>query len=807
MAKQNKTTKQVQRTKVVDRKDFLYLAGTVFVVLFIYSFSLFRPWLPFDERLIYKEDFFPIPQRFDEISEIINTFILKAHIISGNSLFSNIFTLRSNPLASALIVFVSFFFKKQAFLYHAFQLFIHLINVALVFIIFKNLIGFVEEKNETVYNFKCFTASFFAILWGIHSASLEAVLLVSNFTTLITYTICFYFIYYEINQLQKNKLTFSSLTAILLSILFFFAMFFTEYGYTLPFIIFFIVFSLTYKITNSIRKALNHSIKRTTPYLAGVSLFILYSAFNSDSLVQTILNSKSSNYIFIERNLWLTPQLFIHLFKLMIFPKTLSLFQSNHVYLADKLISFYSIFSTTLYILFLSAPILLFLVSRKQRFSYIFPLLYSLYFGIFPFIHSAAPAYCLSADRYCYFPVFLLLIILICLIYRLLKPVSINSLKLISIIFSLIILSMGIRTLIRITEWNDPYKIFKSAASSQKDPLYKGQRLNILADYVGEHLKDQEKMEALLEESLSYLNKALHNFEAKSKVAGNQPVTLKIYGLDYKTLAQKAAYSIAVIKNDNYLEPPNITLSIFEPYIESNLKSAGINQILFYSEILVKANLLDKAKEVLEYGYKKFGYSDDILNKLAEYYTLHERDSDKSLKVLQHAYNLFPNNSIVLSNLLKYYEQKNDSMNEAKFAYLYGLRMHSLKHYQLSTQIYLDSNQLKLAKESLRKSIRLKEDDPLTLLLTSRYLDLAGQRSKILGVLNRALISSHKLGDKQDLNVTKSILVSLINVNANLGNTNNAKQFLGVFEGIKDLTAEDKAQIQASKKLLSVSTQ
>ena len=189
-------------------KDLLavyYLSAVILIVFLVYSFSLFRPWLPFDERLIYKEDFFPLPDKFDEILEIIKTFILKAHIISANSLFSNIATLRSNPIAAALIIFVSFFFKKQAFLYHTLQLLIHIVNLVLVFLIFKSIIEFIEDKkNETNSNFKYLTISFFTLLWGLHSASSEGILLVSNFTTLITYTICFYFIFYEVNRLCRK---------------------------------------------------------------------------------------------------------------------------------------------------------------------------------------------------------------------------------------------------------------------------------------------------------------------------------------------------------------------------------------------------------------------------------------------------------------------------------------------------------------------------------------------------------------------------------------------------------------------------
>jgi hypothetical protein len=153
---------------------------------------------------------------------------------------------------------------------------------------------------------------------------------------------------------------------------------------------------------------------------------------------------------------------------------------------------------------------------------------YALYFGIFPFIHAAAPAYCLSTDRYCYFPVFLFLLTLIYPVYALLKPISFKST---AIILSCIIFLLGVRTLIRIIEWNNPYKLYESATESQKNLLYKGQRLNILADYVGEK-GNQPLMEKLLQDSLKSLDKALKKFKHEKKKDPNQPITLKLYGLD-----------------------------------------------------------------------------------------------------------------------------------------------------------------------------------------------------------------------------------------------------------------------------------
>ena len=202
-----KTVKNQFKTKkkkpFVTSPDFLYFSGTVFIVFLIYFFSLFRPWLPFDERLIYEEAFFPIPARFEEIFEIINSFILKAHMISVNVFFSNLITLRCNPLASAIIVFTSFFFQKNPFLYHLLQLSIHLINTALVYLILKKTFS-ILNTDKTNNNFILSGISLFTLLWALHSAGTEAILLTTNWTTILTYSFCLSFILYEISKIKKN---------------------------------------------------------------------------------------------------------------------------------------------------------------------------------------------------------------------------------------------------------------------------------------------------------------------------------------------------------------------------------------------------------------------------------------------------------------------------------------------------------------------------------------------------------------------------------------------------------------------------
>ena len=804
MAKQNKTQKKLKEEKTNLRDkfkslDFIFPVYTIGIVFIIYCFSLFRPWMPFDEHLVYKETLFPIPQSFNEIPEIINLFINKYHVVSMNDFFSNIATLRSNPVALSLFVIISFLFQKHSFLYHFFQLFIHLANTLLVFIILKNILSiyFTEDLFNNNKKFILTSISVFTLIWALHSANIEAILLTTNWTALLTYTFCLLFLIYEIKSIDSKSRS-KRFKNIILAFLFIVLLSFTEYGYFFLPVLFFMLFSLQLKLQPPL-KALASSAKQCLPYFLALILFLVFSAINPESTINKalLLVHKNSFYPFIERNLWLSPQLFLHLIKLLLFPMILSLYQSNLVHISDQLITPYTIFTTSFYLSFLILPSFLFIIFRNRGFNFIFPLFYAFYFSALPILHVVSPTYCLSADRYCYFPGIFGVFIIAVLYFYFSKDVK-RSKLFISVFISLVLL-LSIRTLIRINEWNNPYKLYESAVNVENNPLYKGQRLNVLANYAGFSTDATTNLENNLQKSLYHLEKALKEFEKKRLTLKSQPATLKIYGLDYNSLTLKAAYFIAVIKNDNYREPVEEILNFYEPYIKRNLKNSAIGPLGFYTELLVKAGRFEEAENTLRLGLRKCSFSDDLLNQLADLYLNHNKDYEKAFKILEQAYNIFPNDRGILHKLLQYYEAKEDSFNEARISYLIGLREHSIRGYQRAVKIYLDLNQITLSKEVLKKLVKLKNDDPFTLLLTSRYLDLTGNKSKILEVLNSALIASNNLGNRQDTNVTKSILISLINTHINLGNLDYAKKLITAFEGIKELSGEDQYQLKIVK--------
>ena len=800
MAKTSRSNKN--QTKEKQPKDFLavsYLSTVILIVFLVYSFSLNRTWQPFDERLFYNEDFLPIPQSFSEIFEIIKSFVLNSHIVSMNSFFSNYLMLRSDPIAWSILTFIFFFFKKNAFLYHFFQVFLHLINVAFLWLILYKLANFsTNSKISASRNYDYFLISIFTGIWGLHSINTEAVLLVTNWNALLIYSFCFGFLLYEISKTTRNKFTVSIAETIFISLLFCFAMSIAEFGYTLPLILFFMTFALSLKMTSSIKDSLTVSLKRTFPYFIGLGLFVVYLLIKPASSLINLFTTQKSVYFFLERNLWLTPQIFVYFLKLIFFPKTLSTYQSNLIHLSNSLFSPYSIFCTTLYLVFLIAPFILFIMLKKSKNRFLYPLIYCFYFSLFPFLQILTPSYCLTADRYCYFPIFTLIFFILTILFH----SKIKSSKLLLAFLSCVLLVLTARTLIRTQDWNNPISFYNSVLHTEKKPLYIGQKYLLLADFFDSQ-KMKPEMDDAIQKSLKEFNTALEELKRLKEKYPNQPITLKLYGLDYDSLLLKAAHGIAIIKKIYLKEPADSLVKFFKPYIDKRLDYSAPNEIALYGDILLKNEEIERAKYVYEFGYKKFPFVLDISLPLADFYLTYEKNPDKSLQILQQSYKYYPNKGMPMYKLLKYYEGKNDLENQAKFAYLLGLRDHSIESYQHAAQIYLDLNQLPNAKKTLDKLIQLNPNSPLTLLQMSRYMDLAGNRKNILEVLNKAYLLN-KLSQTNKTFITKSILVSLINVNYRLGNSENATKYLSELEAIKDLSQDDIRQINSVKERLGI---
>lgn len=778
--------------------SLFFLFATLLLVFFIYSFSLTRPWLPFDERSIYEEALFPIPQDRSEVKEIINAFVLNYHTESTNIFFSNHLTLRSNPIASLLLVLTSYLFQKNAFLYHLLQLGIHIVNVALAWLIMNELFKFQLKGSNTSLqsdNKKLFLTSLLTLIWGLHSANTEAILLVTNWTAILTYTFCLSFTLYEIKKITGNNFKVTSFKFITITVLFTCVMFLTEYGYMLPFVIFFLSFAFLITHTGFFKKAFIFAFKISLPYFLGILLFILLSLTRKESLLVNLNGSFSSLYLLIERNLWLSPQIFIHFLKLLFFPLKLTSYQSDLTVISPTLFDLHSVISILLYFGFIISPLLGIFLIRSHALKSICILFYAFFFSLVPFLHIVLPIYCLSADRYCYMPSFFLLL-LIGYILSLTQPQGKKYLAY-SLILAIVLVLLTGRTVIRITEWNNPYIFYKSAQEVEKNPLYKAHKQVVFASYLGKNNKNDE-MNFYLDRSLRLLEEAINYYKTQVKKYPTQPKVLKQYGIDFKSLLLKAIYLKATTKHDNFKEDSEDLLSFYEPYIKKYLKLALTNQIAFYAELLVEANKKEKAKKILEYGLERFPNSASLLLSLSGYY-IENQDLDNVLIYLKKAHEIFPNDLFVLEKFYKYHELKKDLPNQAKFAYLLGLRNHDPISYQNAAQIYLSLNKLEEAKLSIRKLIRLQGETPISILLTTRYLDLTGQRNNILPLLTKAYILSKVHGKNEDIKTTKSILASLITTNMFFGKPDDAKKYLKEFESIKNLSSEDRKVINELK--------
>ena len=117
MAKSPKDS-NTKKKELTDFSVMFYLSAVILIVFLVYSLSLTRGWIPFDESFFYNQEFLPFHLSINEIPEIIRNFVLNAHIISMNSFFSNLVTLRNDPLAWSILVFIFYFFRDNAFLYH-----------------------------------------------------------------------------------------------------------------------------------------------------------------------------------------------------------------------------------------------------------------------------------------------------------------------------------------------------------------------------------------------------------------------------------------------------------------------------------------------------------------------------------------------------------------------------------------------------------------------------------------------------------------------------------------------------------------
>ena len=763
--------------------DLFFLVITLGIVFGIYSFSLNREWQFFDERGIYNEAIFPRPQTFSELIEIIKTYAFNYHLDSQNAFFSNIVTVRSNSLGAILQILFSFLFKKNAFYYHLLEISIHILNTGIVWFSINKLFHIQGSKGKTTL----LLTTLITLIWSLHPTNIEAVLLGTNWTSLLTYSFCFIFILYTLEKIQNNKFKYSKTEMFFIPVLTFLSLSISEYGYTIPLILFFTVLAFR----NSLFNAFNVSL----PYLFGIFIYA-FTLF-----IRSLLTS--TNHVFNlfnfspERLFWLSPQIFIYFFKLFFYPKELSVYQTNLLTLTDSLFHPYAVIC---FFIFLAFLILSACVIVLKKNSWILFLVYSFLFSLFPFLHIISPTYCLIAERYCYFPLFLFLFFIAAsLPPRYNKTIS-PVIFIIPLLF--LILAFASASINRINDWKNSYSFYLSAAKCNGNNLYKGEIYSVLGYYFNV-IENNELKQRYIELSDGFLRRSVKELSLKIKEKSDIIKTSKIYGKDLKSELVTAAFALATSRLEYLNENAKEVLAFYEPIIENNLDFAGNSQLNLYAKLLIKTKQPEKALKVLEFAREKYPLSPIIINSLSKLY-LSRNDVLSAEQIIKEGIAYFPSYNNIILRAIKLYELKNEPENQAKFTYLLGLRTHSLASYQKAAQLYLSINKTDKAKPILNKLLSVDKHDPVTYLLLSKYHNLRKNYNESLSALNQAYFASKSQGDRISPVVYKSVILSLISFNVAYGNPVEVKKYIGELEKYPKLLPEEKASLENLKKKLNL---
>ncbi len=703
-----------------------------FLIVFILFFqSLFRPWLIYDERAIYEGFHFGSPKSIGELFEFIENFGLNFNIISSNLMYSSNYVTRTSPFGQLLGTILSLLFKKTPFLWHLFNLIMHLINSFLVFLILKTCL--IKGETRKVSVVQRIVLVLLTLIWAVHPVNIEPVLLGTNFGALFSYMFFFGFLLDFFLNREKNR---SSLVReFLIPIVFLIPMLTNEYIVTMPLVLFIISFWMNFKEWN-FKKALNLSFKETKPYLYGLVLYCLYFVFLTNFKTSYSLE-QNSLIAFLERIFWLAPQIFFHLIKLVIFPLRLSIDQTIFVKLGHVIYDPYSLFCILFSFVWLALPLFCFL--KYKKLSTIFMITWTFFLTLMPFLHILMPSYTLTAERYLYAPL-MLLVLGIGIIF---SDLNIKSQKLISIsvpsLLSIILLFCLCRSYIRTLDWKNNGSFINSTYLTNTDPLFKAMRLGMLAKCLSvTNPERSEEIKNYFRETINLLNQAEEKFtREKKKYQHSLPRILKVYGLDYDSLLSKIAF---LQTSSIYLELKGdykTALKILKPHVKTP-ETVDPRILELYANLLIQDKKFKKAEKIFLTANKIYPNSNFILGNLFDYYITYEKDYKNAEKYLQEALRLYQHDPFILLKAVSFYQELKNPLLTSHYAYLHALRTGSKTTYQIALSNFLISGNLRGAQKTVNKLINLDPTDPETLYFVSKYYYQLKNYEKALSFLTEA---------------------------------------------------------------------
>ncbi len=693
--------------KNIDLKIFICFI-TCFIVFIFYAHTLNYSWKYSDDIIIFRETILPIPRSFSEIFEYLTLFGLNHHFEASNPFYSSILNLRSDPFNFFITLFVLFFFQKNAFLYHLLSLILHIFNTCLLF--------FILDKISSNYNFttsnkiRFILISLLTLFWALNPLNIESILLASHWPAMLTYFLCLLIFYLSIKQDCIKIGTLSQ--PVIIFVLFLISLLTCEYSITLPIIIFCYIFLF--------KKSVQASIKEVKPLLFAAIPFLFYF-LTSQTINNLILNNNIQ--LFLERILWLSPQIFFHSLKLILFPFHLSIDQTAFVRISGSLFEPYSIFcSIFMYSILLITLFSLFNI--KSPFAYLFFILFAPFFvALLPFLHIFSPIYSLSSERYLYFPLLFLILGISNILFFFLAKLTSTNLPIYSIIAFILIVtfSYSYKTYIRTLDWKDSFTLLKSTIGSAPNGLFKAFRQKMLASStklfyeassVTCHFDNKQ--------ALSSVKKAFRKLKKQVESSRtNPPQIIRFYGLDSQTLLAKFAFLVAFSDYDVNNDPEN-AYKIFSPYVK-NLKVLDTQILTFYYNILIQTNRIDEANTLLLQNLQQNRISPALYVALSDFTEYNYKDLKQAEKYLLLSNKYFPYEPGTLLGLQRLYRSQNNTEKFAFYSYLYGLRTHNITSLKDAASTYLRVGNKEKSKIILNKLLQYYPVDNQILRIKMSY--------------------------------------------------------------------------------------
>jgi len=725
------------------------------VILVIYTHTLNRPWIFYDENAIYDETVLPISSSFSEAIEVLKSFGITNNLSSSNFLYSSNSVNRINSLDIPIRLFTGVLFKKNPFYYHLLNLIFHILNTSFVFLILRTIF----------LNFKFINRLIIILLtlfWACHPAHVESILLSTNANATLSYLMFFILFYDFLKNRDKNN---SKPRLVLLPFCFLLPMLVNEYIIALPIILFVYSFLENYKL-NDFKDSIKNAINQTLPYLIGFLLYSIYFLFSSYRFFQA--SSFNSAILFFERIFWLAPQILFHYIKLIFFPKILSIDQTSFVRFGESLFDPYSIFCLLFMILWLIVPFIIF-TKNKKAFWFI-TLSWLFFISILPFSQFLSPTYCLAADRYLYTPIFFIIFGISGILNQFFSSLKPTRKYFIALFLSIIVLSLSIRSYLRTNDWQDNISFIKSTIKTSCNDLYKGFRIKLLGDEINK--SNPNEGTKYITEGQDYFYKAFEYLKKERNT--KEPLILKSYGLDNESLLIKTIHLIGfntfINPKDDYKKYLNL-INQYERYLDR----FDPRTLELYANLLIKNNEINKAKEIFLYTYSRFPTSPFILLSLARFEREIEKNLNNSKKYLIEGIKLYPYSKELLFEMLKQCQLENNLVEYTRYSYLYGLRTHSRFTYQEALTGFLTLGDLNGAKKTIDKLLALDENDPKTLYLSSSYYIKKNDYNQALELLNKAysVIKSKTAEQQLAFDITNTIA----NLYLSLGNTKESLYF------------------------------